>query len=530
MSSKYEKDGIKYSNVNESFTKDQIKELKKCSDDLFYFAKKYVHVIHPTRGLCVFSPFEYQDKMLQSFLDYRKVIFLAGRQLGKSTVASIYLCWAAMFKNDQTILIASNTKDASKEILDRIKVIYENLPTWLKAGCKEFNKHSIVFDNGSRIITRATTANTGRGLSISILYVDELGAVEPMRKQSEFWSAIAPTLSTGGQCIITSTPKSDEDVFAHIWKGATNIFDDEGKEHPQKIGKNGFFAIKNIWSDHPERDEKWAEEQRNEQGEEKFLQEHCCEFVTDDETLINGIALENLVGMDPIKMQGKVKWFKNPKANNIYIVSLDPSMGVGRDCAAIQVFEMPSLKQVAEWKSNRTDMAGQLKVMRDILIYLYEEMEGDNAQYNEPELYWSFENNSLGEGISSLIKEFGEDNFPGELIHEPITSRRSSSARRMGFNTTNKSKMVSCSKLKRFIEKGKLEINSKELIRQLKFFVSRGASFSAKPGEEDDLVMALILTIRMIERISKYDDGLEDIIKDAIDDDDYIAPMPFIIS
>jgi len=75
------------------------------------------------------------------------------------------------------------------------------------------------FDNGSRIIAETTTKNTGRGKSISVLYLDEFAYVNP-GIQKEFWTSILPTISTGGQMIITSTPNNDEDKFANIWFGA----------------------------------------------------------------------------------------------------------------------------------------------------------------------------------------------------------------------------------------------------------------------------------------------------------------------
>ena len=36
----------------------------------------------------------------------------------------------------------------------------------------------------------------------------------------KFWTSIYPTIATGGKCIITSTPSSDEDKFAKIWFNA----------------------------------------------------------------------------------------------------------------------------------------------------------------------------------------------------------------------------------------------------------------------------------------------------------------------
>ena len=108
------------------------------------------------------------------------------------------------------------------EMIFRIRFMYERLPHWLKAGLADdgWNKHSIGFDNGSRIISQATSENTGRGLAISLLFLDEFAFVRDS-VQVEFWTSIAPTLATGGSCIITSTPNGDTNIFAQVLRTQT---------------------------------------------------------------------------------------------------------------------------------------------------------------------------------------------------------------------------------------------------------------------------------------------------------------------
>jgi hypothetical protein len=89
-----------------------------------------------------------------------------------TTCAAGFLLWKAMFEPDQTILVVANKMSQAMEVMDRIRFAYENMDqyNWLRAGSVEYNKQSIKFDNGSEIICRATTADAGRGLSISLLY------------------------------------------------------------------------------------------------------------------------------------------------------------------------------------------------------------------------------------------------------------------------------------------------------------------------------------------------------------------------
>ena len=53
---------------------------------------------------------------------------------------------------------------------------------------------------------------------------------------------------------------------------------------------------------------------------------------------------------------GQVRWYQKPKKGNIYVVSLDPSLGTGSDPAAMQIFEADTTTQIGEWKHNKTDI------------------------------------------------------------------------------------------------------------------------------------------------------------------------------
>ena len=125
----------------------------------------------------LYQPFEYQKGLIHSYHNYRYSISLMPRQTGKSTSAAGYLLWYAMFVPDSTILIAAHKYTGSQEIMQRIRYAYESVPDHIRAGAVSYNKGSIDFDNGSRIVSATTTENTGRGMSISLLYCDEFAFV-----------------------------------------------------------------------------------------------------------------------------------------------------------------------------------------------------------------------------------------------------------------------------------------------------------------------------------------------------------------
>ena len=420
-------DGVltKRAHKKEQWTEEKINEMLGCSDastGYLYFANKFFYIQHPVKGKMLFSPFEYQQGLLHSYHNNRFNINMLPRQSGKTTCASAYLLWYAMFHKDQTILVAAHKYTGAQEIMQRIRYGYELCPDHIRAGVINYNKGSMEFDNGSRIVSATTTGNTGRSMSISLLYCldgdstvkirnkitlveeditlqalygrlynpmlitmfasnneyeiltpdgwcnfngltevvdkstytvrlisgevvsatsghyffindkkiklqdlsvgdyidtsngsqqitnitenvkttvydivevdnekhqfivnncfitkncDEFAFVQPNIAE-EFWTSISPTLATGGRAIITSTPNSDEDTFALIWKESQNKFNEFGDENLDGSGINGFFGFSAEWSEHPDRDDEWRKVEIGRIGEERFRREYGC--------------------------------------------------------------------------------------------------------------------------------------------------------------------------------------------------------------------------------------------------------------
>lgn len=268
----------------------------KCMIDPFYFIENYMIINEPSSGDVKFILYPYQKKIIEGFYNYRDVILLCGRQQGKTTCAAAYILWkvvTALKEKKETILVTANKLSQAQEILERIKYSYGLLPKWLVPGVIKNNERSMVFDNGSKILCRATTPDAGRGLSPTLVYIDEMAFIKKSIAAA-FMTAIKPTLATGGKMFITSTPMNDEDEFAKIWNGATDKFDSNGNEIKNGIGSNGFYPLKFTFKDHPDRDPdtnpKWEMSWRASLGDARFRQEFLC--VT-GETKINILHNKN---------------------------------------------------------------------------------------------------------------------------------------------------------------------------------------------------------------------------------------------
>jgi len=495
-----------------------IGELAKCKKDPVYFIRTYVKVQHPVRGTVPFDLYEYQERFIRHMQDNRFTITLQPRQCGKTLTVAMFLLWYAMFNEDALLLIASKNQGHALEIAARVRFAYEELPNWIKCGLKYYNRHNIEFDNGSRIISEATTEKTGRGLAITKIYLDELAFINP-RIQQELWKSLTPTLSTGGSAIISSTPNGDTELFASLWREANT----EGDGKP---GRNGYAPFQVDWREHPERSDDYWDTMVSQLGLLACRQEVGCEFLSSDALLINSLRLHELHESMVHHTDMGFKFWKADEdiggSGKTYLVGVDPATGGGNDYSVIEVFEFPSLEQVAEWRSNEIKIPMLYAKLKWILNKLSAPINRGRA-----EVLWTFERNGIGEAVSTLY--YNDERQPeAELFND--------NPAKLGVFTSGKTKVLTCLQLKAAVErvKGGLKINSAQLLNELKNFVAKGGSYEAKSGATDDCVMALVLVMRLLKRIGDYDDRafrmVNEYVEPDVDDQWGDEPVPFSIS
>lgn len=252
---------IKKTGIAQAFTPEQVEEYIKCKNDIIYFVTKYCKIIALGKGLQLLDLYEFQKRMITAYDQKRFVINLLPRQMGKSTAVAAYLMHYVLFNEHKTVGILANKAPTAREILNRIKRMFENLPLWMQPGVKTWNKGDIELGNGSVIMAASTSSDSIRGFSMDMIFLDEFAHVDG---QVEFWESTYPVISSGDESkvIITSTPKG-MDLFHKIFSEAEN-------------GLNDFYPIKVHWSEHPRRDEKWKQTTLKNIGQEQFEQEFEC--------------------------------------------------------------------------------------------------------------------------------------------------------------------------------------------------------------------------------------------------------------
>lgn len=504
---------IKRAYAETEYNPQNIQDLARCMKDPIYFMTNFVWITDPKTGPTLFKLFDYQVEMVNAIHENKDTVMLASRQLGKTTVVAMYILWFALFSKKKRCIIASKAMNHATEIMARIKYAYEELPDWLKAGCKFYNRTSIEFDNGSVIKCEATSEKTGRGESPSILFIDEIAFIS-RRIQEEMWASITPALSTGGKFILTSTPNGDNDLFATIWRGANSK-------------QNSFHPLRVMWYQHPNRGQAYYDEMHGKLGPLKTRQELDCEFLSSDALLINSMKLAQLRPSTPLYEDMGFKFWKPEDeiggAGKTYLVGIDPATGSGRDSSVIEVFDFPNLEQIAEWKSNEI----KIPLLYAKTKWILEKLSAPKGK-GRSDVVWSFERNGIGEALSVLYQNDEKQPEHAELFNDNPGS--------FGVFTSGKTKILSCLQLKSLIEKvnNGMTLHSADLLEELKNFVARGGTYDHKPGATSDCVMASIIVTRLLKRLADYDERAFQQVNEYIDPNDSDSfgdePMPMFLS
>jgi len=465
--------------MSQKTLKDVIKEeYKKCLVDPMYFMKKYVKIQHQTRGIIPFELYPFQEETLQNFIDNDRNIVLKSRQMGISTLVSAYALWTMIFNPGKNVLILSTVQNTSKEIVSKIRLANNNLPSWLKVPTVEDNRLSLKFKNESRVLAASSAADSSRGFSSYLLVMDECGFIE---NAEEVWTSAQQTMATGGRAILLSTPNGVGNFFHQMWVDA------EAK-------KNTFNTIRLKWNLHPERDQSWRNRQTDELGQKRSSQECDTEFLSSGNTVVDQGIIEfyrNSKAKDPIEIRGidQGYWiWEYPDYSRNYIVCADVARGDGADFSAFHILDVETLTQVAEYR-------GQMDT-KNYGNFLVEVA----TAYNNALLI--VENNNYGWAVLQQIIDrqyqntfYSSEDLQYVDVERQLSNKYNRDEKKMipGFTTSSKTRPLLISKLDTYFREQSVNVYSKRLLDELSVFIWNSNKAEAMRGYNDDLVLSLAI-------------------------------------
>ena len=473
-------------------------EYLRCKKDPVHFMRKYCYIQHPQRGRIQFNLYPFQEKVLTLMRNNPYSIILKSRQLGISTLTAGYSLWMMIFHKDKNILCIATKQETAKNMVTKVKFMYENLPSWLKVDTDENNKLNLRLKNGSQVKATSASSDAGRSEAVSLLLIDEAAFIDNI---GEIWASAQQTLATGGGCIALSTPYGTGNWFHQTWTRAES-------------SENEFLPIKLPWYVHPERDQKWRDRQDELLGDPRMAAQECdCDFNTSGDIVFYPEYIEfyeKSYIKDPLEKRGADQnlWvWESPDYSRDYMVVADVARGDGKDYSAFHVMDIESNVQVAEYKGQiGTKEYGHLLV-------------GIASEYNEALLV--IENANIG---WATIQAAIDRNYPN-LYYSPKTESNvdsyfdkymDTSRMTAGFTMSSRTRPMVIGKFQEYISDKGVTFQSKRLIEEMRVFIWKNGRGEAQQGYNDDLVMAFGIAMYIRDTALKYKQRGIDITRNAL--------------
>ena len=461
-------------------------EYIKCKNDLLYFTQKYITILSLDDGEIKFNLWDYQKELLKSFQANRFVLSVQSRQSGKTQTTAAYIAWRANFHAGKKIAILANKFAQAKEIMARVNLSFERLPTFLKKPVKSMSKQNLEFEDLTEIFAAASDGSGIRGRSVTDLYWDEAAFTN---NDNEFWESNYPVIASGktSRIIVTSTPNGAKGVFYNLYKGGLEDIDETG------VGKNKFKVLEVPYTRVPKyNNEEFRLDTIARIGQDSFEQEFSCSFAGATGALIASAVLAIIKRKEPINIKELVKKeeptlrvFEKPIKDHKYIITVDTARGLGLDYSAFVVFDVTKLpyKVVASYRNNL------------IPTSLYP-LHIVNAARDYNSAYLLIEMNDLGFQIAEDIYE----TYEYDNLFRVFTDKKTKSQKigwfvdsQLGVKTSVATKKTGCANIKSLIETFKLELNDPIIIDEFSTFVRVGNSYEADAGCNDDFAMCCVL-------------------------------------
>ena len=492
---------LRKGNILFEYTEWELEEIKKCAEDVVYFANNYCHVMTDD-GIKQIKLRDYQIQILNQYQYHRKNVFVSPRQSGKTITSSIFLLWYLLFNFEKNAMIMANIGDTAAELMDKIKVIMKGLPFFLKPGLLVYNVMTMKFDNSCRIMAKTTTKTSSIGYTIHMLYMDEFAHINP-NFINQFFKSVYPTISSSqiARVIITSTPNG-MNKFWELYKGAVD-------------GENEFNPIRVEWWQVPGRDEEWKKKEIAALGsEEDFNQEYGCQFLSSSRLLLDSNTLKRLKSseedfrfheLSPFEKStidySNLIWHPKFDPTSIFekdgqrfYISIDTASGGGGDYSVANIFKvapMPSsviktkrffedesdffcLLQIGIFRSNVIEI-DEFKAFLEILIN--DILGVDNTRI-------VLELDHKGEMLMDKLLDV-EDFFDEMFVYTKHSE--ASTKLKPGVKLTSKNKEKFCYDLKINARGYRIIPSNKNGIHELaNFGINPNGSFSSQIGKDDE--------------------------------------------
>ena len=409
------------------------KDIKKYIVDKFNYYKtspqgcidyiqECLYVAVPGVGYQPFALWDTQKRMLtdivECMFDNKKdmYVLLGSRQCGKTTCTLALSDWLTTFYTKyNVVLIHVDDKRGHDACEEFRKMRYEKTKFMYYKPIKNAVTHQI-FQNNSSFQLQSTQksksgsdVDTGRGLSVNLLWVDEAGSVDIEKLESSIFPTTSTTFMFCKQqniphiILLSGTANGRVGIgkrFYDLWKAV---------EPPLNESNPYMGGYKLFWKDIPGKDEDWYRSLCAQMPMRKVHQEFDCVFYGTENSLFSDeqiVSIQNHSNeLDPVEPNyiyttpngyvAKGKFFENIIRGKNYIAGIDTASGRGGDYTAIEIIDSETLEQVFELRDNHIQNDDLVKTINNIVLTFIS--KGAN-------ILLSIETNATGTAVISDLK------------------------------------------------------------------------------------------------------------------------------
>lgn len=501
------------------------------------FTENFIKVTNKTGKEIPFKLNKMQKHFLNNMSNYN--IILKARQGGMSTSLAAQSLYYAITEPNSHCLMLSHREESTRAIFNKLKQLYNSIPSAIKPTLLRNNRAELAFSNGS-IITCQTMGNkdVGRGSTLKFIHISEYAFVNSEVAEKQLLS-LEQALRPDGVLAIESTAnglnffhdlyfksKNKENAyngFFFNYIDTSTMFEDEFKKC-NKLFKN----INNVeFTEDVLTDEErellaiegmtldilcWRRLKISNAGIEQFNQEYPLTdidaFITTGNSVFENKSINDVekaiiynktkhINKTDIKdlpqllnkYYGKSFFiYKEPTRDMKYYIGVDVAEGVGGDYSTVEVIDKEG-EQVAEFYAN------------NIKPYLFADIVSCIGRYYNKALV-TVEKASGGHSVIERLRyEHKYLNMTKYKTYDKFNKPKFE----FGFDTNSKTKSIIINDFVELFEKKQLCINSRRLLQEMKIFeISDSGRMGATGSGHDDTVIAMALAIVSLKQKTHY--------------------------
>lgn len=460
-------------------------------------------------------------------------IVLKSRQLGITTVSCCLSLYYAITKPNSHCMLISYSLDSASTIFDKLKCMYDSLPSGIRPKEIANNRSSLKFNNGSKItVTTLGSKELARGSSLQFVHISEI-AFAKQELVSKQLLAIEQALLPDAKLIIESTANGLNEFYT-MWQKAEQreslykpfffswiddkiMFQDEYKQFTEryKAIHGTLLTIEEL-----EPTEKtyyemgasleqlmWRRLKIANSSEMQFKQEYPATpfeaFITTGNNIFNTEkiqqqfnerkSIERLTDIKTLPTALKpyirtyFKVWEEPQRGVKYYVGVDSAEGLGQDYSVIDVYNTDAI-QVAQFRSNKIQAYDIASICNEVGLW-----------YNRALLV--VEKASTGGVILDRLRNMYH--YKNLYKHKDY-DQKGKMVKKIGWKTTPKTKPLLINDFAEWFYNDDIFIRSIDTLNEMKTYVYDGSSTNAESGKHDDTVIASALAIQGIKSGINY--------------------------